>query len=109
MVAIELSEVDEDILNELREGRNIPANIAGSIDSDRHYVQRRMKRLREHDLITNIGNGVYELADPPPTRERDVMKSFGKYAGTNIGEAVEQVHEELGAGFEEREDALPGQ
>lgn len=37
------------------------------------------------------------------------MKNFGKYAETNIGEAVERVHEELGAGFEEREDALFGQ
>lgn len=109
MAVIELSDTDESIIGELRKGRNIPANIAETIDRDRHYVQRRMRRLREHDVVENIGNGVYELTENAPGRERDVMKSFGKYAGTNIGETVEQLHEELGAGFEEREDALSGQ
>lgn len=109
MAAIELSETDTAIIGELREGRNLPANIAESINSDRHYVQRRLKRLREHNIVTNIGHGVYELTETDPDRECDVMKSFGKYAGTNIGETVERIHEELGAGFEEREDALFGQ
>lgn len=109
MVAIDLSKTDRAIIRELRKGRNIPANLARSIDSDRHYVQRRLKRLREHNIVNNIGRGVYELTETDPDRERDVMKSFGKYAGTNIDEAVEQIHDELGAGFEEREDALFGQ
>jgi predicted transcriptional regulator len=109
MAAIDLNTTDESIIGELRDGRNIPANIAGSIDRDRHYVQRRMRRLREHGLVENIGNGVYELTETAAHRERDVMKSFGKYAETNIDEAVAEVHEELGAGFEEREDALSGQ
>lgn len=109
MAAIELSGTDKSIIRELRDGRNVPANIARSIDSDRHYVQRRLKRMREHNIVTNIGHGVYELTETDPDRERDVMKSFGKYAGTDIGETVEQIHDELGAGFKEREDALFGQ
>lgn len=109
MATIELSDTDKAIIGELREGRNIPSNIADSIDSNRHYVQRRIRRLREHGAVENIGNGVYELTETAPARDRDVMKSFGKYAETNIDEAVAQVHEELGTGFEEREDALSGQ
>jgi predicted transcriptional regulator len=110
MAAIRLNDTDEAIIDKLREGRNLPSNIAAELDVTRQYVSERMGRLREHGIVRNIGNGVYELTEEGSvSRERDYLKSFGKYADTNIGEAVEQVHEELGEGFEERERDLFGQ
>lgn len=110
MAAIRLNDTDEKIIEKLREGRNLPSNIAAEMDVTRQYVSDRMSRLREHGIVRNIGNGVYELTEEgSASRERDYLKSFGKYADTNIGETVEQVHEELGEGFEERERDLFGQ
>lgn len=58
-----LSEADEKIIDHLREGRNLPSNIAEDVGFTRQYVSNRIKRLREHGYVENIGNGVYELGD----------------------------------------------
>lgn len=65
MPDIELNEADQKILDHLSGGRNVPANIADDLGYSRQYVQNRIKRLREHGYITNIGRGVYELVDDP--------------------------------------------
>lgn len=110
MAAIRLNDTDEMIISKLREGRNLPSNIAAEIDVTRQYVSERMGRLREHGIVRNIGNGVYELTEEGAAlRDREYLKSFGKYADSNIGETIEKVHEELGDGFEERERDLFGQ
>ena len=61
MANIQLNDADEAILESLHVGRNVPANIAEDTGYTRQYVYDRLKRLSEHGVVTNIGNGVYEL------------------------------------------------
>jgi uncharacterized membrane protein len=58
---ISFNEADRLIIESLREGRNVPSNLADEHGYTRQYVSRRLKRLREHGIVKNIGNGVYEL------------------------------------------------
>ncbi|MFA9503247.1 hypothetical protein ACERIM_10745 [Natrinema sp. H-ect1] len=59
----ELNGADKAIIGALREGRNIPSNLADELDYSREYVSSRLKRLREHEIVKNIGGGVYELIE----------------------------------------------
>jgi hypothetical protein len=59
----DLNDADKAIIEELREGRNIPSNIANDLDYTREYVSSRLKRLREHEIAHNIGGGVHELVE----------------------------------------------
>ena len=68
-MAHEPSETDQKILDTLREGRNIPSNIADDIGVSRQYVQQRLQILEAANYIRNIGRGVYEVVDDP--REED--------------------------------------
>lgn len=63
MATIALNTADRAIINALREGRNVPANLAKDTEYSRQYVYDRLKRLREHGVVANIGNGVYELVE----------------------------------------------
>ncbi|WP_435552933.1 winged helix-turn-helix transcriptional regulator [Natrinema sp. CGMCC1.2065] len=66
----DLNGADKAIIAALREGRNIPSNLADELDYSREYVSSRLKRLREHDIVENIGGGVYELIEENvPTEE----------------------------------------
>lgn len=60
---IELNETDDLIISELTEGRNLPSNLSEEIGRSRQYVQDRLKRLRETGVVSNLGNGLYELND----------------------------------------------
>lgn len=64
-----LNDADKAIIEELREGRNIPSNIASDLNYTREYVSSRLKRLREHDIVRNIGGGVHELIEENVPRE----------------------------------------
>ena len=61
MADINLNAADQVIVEMLREGRNIGANIASESGYSRQYISQRLRRLREHGIVVNIGNGVYEL------------------------------------------------
>ena len=63
MATIAFNAADQAIIHALREGRNVPANLATDTDYSRQYVYDRLKRLREHGVVENIGNGVYELVE----------------------------------------------
>lgn len=52
---------DKQILRELRDGRNIGANIAEDLDKHRKTVNPRLRQLEDYGLVQNIGRGVYEL------------------------------------------------
>lgn len=52
---------DRWILEELMEGRNLGANISDDIDRHQKTVTRRLNEMEDHDLVRNIGNGVYEI------------------------------------------------
>jgi biotin operon repressor len=61
MADIPLNPADRATIEVLREGRNVPKNIADETDYTPQYIQTRLKRLREHGVVVNIGTGVYEL------------------------------------------------
>jgi len=62
---IDLNDADKEIISALQEGRNVPANLAEELGYSRQYIQNRLKRLREHGIVQNIGRGVYEIAEEP--------------------------------------------
>lgn len=77
LVAHELKEIDEKILDHLKQGqdegrpwgRNTPSNIAEDIDSSRQWVTTRLQMMESADYFMNIGGGVYEFISDP--REDD--------------------------------------
>lgn len=64
---VKLTKTDFLILEELREGRNLAANIALEIDRARNYVNQRMPYLLDYGLVEKIGpmedSGLYELTE----------------------------------------------
>lgn len=52
---------DRMILEELRDGRNLGANISDEIDRHRKTVTKRLNQLEDYGLVKNVGRGVYEL------------------------------------------------
>ena len=68
---VRLNETDKKILETLREGRNVPANVAEELDLTRQYIQQRLRRLEEHGYVQNIGRGVYETITDPRNVDPD--------------------------------------
>jgi predicted transcriptional regulator len=59
---LDLNKADEQILNYLVANiADVPINIAEALDYDRTYIQQRLKRMEEHQIVTNRGRGVYEI------------------------------------------------
>jgi DNA-binding Lrp family transcriptional regulator len=65
MSDIRLNDTDITLIECLSQGRNVPANLAEEIGVSRQYVQQRLKRMEEHEVVRNIGRGVYELVEDP--------------------------------------------
>ncbi len=68
----QLNDLDEALLDLLHEGRITPTlgrkqlEERGVADVSRQYVNRRLKRLAEHEHVENLlDTGVYELVDDP--------------------------------------------
>ena len=40
-----------------------PHVVAANIDYSRQYVNRRVRRLAEHELVENTGDGLYRITD----------------------------------------------
>jgi len=63
MAEIDLNDADQAILEILTDGRNLATNIASETGYTRQYITTRLKRLREHDYVENIGSGLYEITN----------------------------------------------
>ena len=68
----QLREVDEDLLEYLRDGRVTPIYAKRRMDNENvrdvtsTYLQQRLKRLGEHGHVRNLfDTGLYELVDDP--------------------------------------------
>lgn len=68
----QLNDLDKNLLDLLHEGRVTPTlartqlDKRGLADVSRQYINRRLKRLAEHDHIENLlDTGVYELVTDP--------------------------------------------
>jgi predicted transcriptional regulator len=55
------------ILDRLREGRNVGANLALELDRNRGYVNNQLSKLASLELVRRVGpsenGGLYELTD----------------------------------------------
>jgi DNA-binding IclR family transcriptional regulator len=65
MAEVDLSPTDKAILEMLREGRCTPAYIAAEQSYSRQHVRNRLQRLTEHNYVTRLHKGLYELAVDP--------------------------------------------
>lgn len=81
---LKLTETDFLILGQLREGRNLAANIALEIDRARNYVNQRMPYLLDYELVQKVGpmenSGLYELTE----RGRLAYEHRAKYADDDV-------------------------
>ena len=93
----DLRDVDERLLDYLREGRVTPAHARERLMSDdgeeysRGYVQQRLSRLEEHGHATNLGGGLYELVDDPreDIDQEDDVEELKRHVRA-AGEAIEE-------------------
>jgi predicted ArsR family transcriptional regulator len=108
----------DDVLDVFRErdDRSEPLTapeVAERLGCSRRSALDKLHELEESGRIASKKVGgrslVWWIPEEGAGGEPDVLKSFGKYAGTNIGEAVAQVSEEIDRGLRERRDELSGQ
>lgn len=63
---IKLNDADKTILEHLDEGRVTAAFLAQHTGWQRGYLTQRLRRLEEHNIVTNLGDvGLYELNTDP--------------------------------------------
>ncbi|MCH7659405.1 MAG: hypothetical protein IH933_02090 [Euryarchaeota archaeon] len=110
---IRLNDADWAILDALEDGRNLAANLEDEIDDERHYISQRLRRLAEHGIVTNLGNGLYELVDEEGENDEkaeslaDRMNGFGMFADDDeFVRGVEEARRELNESFEKRQCEL---
>lgn len=85
------------------------ADVADTLDISRDSARRKLGTLYKEgrvDRRKTAGRVVWWLADGAD--ERDVMKGFGLFEGTDLAEQVDRVSEEFDRDVRERERALSG-
>jgi hypothetical protein len=63
MGTINLSDEDEAVLEQLREGRNIADNLATTVSYDSSTLTDQLDLMADNDLVRDVGHGVYELTE----------------------------------------------
>ncbi len=62
-----LRPLDFSLLAELKEGRNVGANLHMELDSARPYVNERLSILADYEVVRRVGpnenSGLYEITD----------------------------------------------
>lgn len=85
------------------------ADVADELDISRDSARRKLGELREQgrvDRRKTAGRVVWWLANDDD--DRDIIKGFGLFEGSDLGEQVERVGEEFDRDARERERALFG-
>lgn len=65
MDAADLREVDEGILDELREGRANAPLLAERLGYSQQYLRERLGHLKRDGHIRALGHGLYEFVNDP--------------------------------------------
>ena len=65
----DLNETDTAVLSILSEGRVTPQYVADQLDISRPYASEKLKRLVEHNHVTKLAPGLYELQNDPRNTE----------------------------------------
>lgn len=79
------------------------ADVAEALDVSRETARRKLSELEDEGQVASrktAGRVVYWRLNTTP--RPDYLKSFGKYEGTNIADAVEDVGERLDSDMRER-------
>lgn len=63
MGTLNLSDEDEMVLEQLREGRNVAENLAPTVSYDRSTLTEQLDLMADNGLVRDIGHGVYELTE----------------------------------------------
>lgn len=69
----DLSDTDREVLDVLEEGRVTPQYLADQLGISRQYASDRLKRYREHGVVTKLASGLYEFnstEDPRTNKEK---------------------------------------
>lgn len=61
----QLNEADQEILDELHEGRASPSYLSERTGVEQTYINQRLRRLDEHGHVENLARGLWELVDDP--------------------------------------------
>lgn len=61
----DLNSADREVLDTLQEGRATPSYLSDRLETDRSYLNQRLKRLVEHGHVDRLASGLYELTDDP--------------------------------------------
>ena len=68
--ADDLNETDWRIIEVLREGRVSPSYLGEELGISREYASDRLRRFREHGIVSHLARGLYELnPEEVPDRE----------------------------------------
>ena len=60
----ELNDADREILVEIRDnGRATTTLLADEVDVSRTYAAQRIKRLREHEFLTEVAPRLYDITE----------------------------------------------
>lgn len=64
MPDVPLNPADKAILEQLEEERqSLPSRLAEQTDYDRQYVQKRLTRLAEHNIVDSLSHGLYRITE----------------------------------------------
>lgn len=83
---------DRLILEELRRGQNLAANVAEAVDRHQKTVLDRCAQLADYGLVENIGRGVYRITD----RGEIALEHIDEYDRDRSDEFRELVRRESG-------------
>jgi len=104
-----LNDADEQILELLVEGRNLPQNLADELGYSRQYIQNRLQMLKAADYAANLGGGLYEITadgfdeigleplDVAALRDAlaDAREAHEQVDGDALGEALQRMEKLL--------------
>lgn len=86
---------------------------ADELPIGKRALLNRLSNLEEEGKLESMEVGprgkVWWVPEEPETDEKDYLKSFGKYEGTDIAESVEAVGERFDRDIREGRDELFGQ
>lgn len=96
-VTVKLRPTDFMILDRLREGRNVGANLAIELDRNRGYVNNQLSKLASLGLVRRVGpsenGGLYEL-----TERGDLAVAYQDVYRDDAAAFEELLDEELATG-----------
>lgn len=90
----QLNEADQEILDELHEGRASPSYLSEQTGVEQTYINQRLRRLDEHGHVDNLARGLWELVDDPRDAEADGAEDDVEELKRHVSAAGEAIEEQ---------------